>query len=287
MPPKKKDAALLDDPGYKAMKAFKKAYEAANLAAGIEPLALNLDPGEDHTCIARLVISPLVRTTPSGAHECAPPHIKALMEALTPYPYMRKLSFWAVGVRGEGVPALAQYVAANRTLRVLELSDCNLTPTACKLLGEALQVVGAPKDLAMLKLDHNPEIGNAGAEALVESGQVLCVKDLNLSYCGIAGAEGGTRLANGLLRQPGLTALDLRGNRLGPEGVLGVLEVRGMRTAVAHLIQSLRRSRRGAVGRRLSHALRAAAARCRARGRAPASSTSTSRTRQPQSKATS
>ena len=227
MPPKKKKKEVNpDDPGFKAMKAFKKAYEAANLSLGVEPLALNLDPGEGQTCIARLVITPMIRTTPSGAHDCTPAHLKALAAALADYPFLRKLAIWTVGVRGEGLPALTSYIAANRTLRVLELSDCSLTPLACKLLGEALQVVGpVPKDLTMLKLDHNPGIGNAGAEALTGGGIKLPLKDVNLAYCGLSGAEGGAALANGLMRQPGLTALDLRGNRLEAAGTLATLEV--------------------------------------------------------------
>jgi len=110
-----------------------------------------------------------------------------------------------------------------------------LGPPACKALGEALAVVGAPKELTVLQLDHNPGIGNAGAAALVEPGGTLCLKELSLTFCGIEGAEGGAALAGGVLAKPGLTHLMLKGNRLGTDGVIEVLNATKNATSLFHL----------------------------------------------------
>jgi len=237
MPPKKAGGAKkadADDPGFQAMKAFKRAYESANLLHETEALSLNLDPGEDYTCIARLVLTPLV----TGVHTACPltpVHVRSICDALATYPFMRRLCFWGVGVRDEGAAALSAYVLANRTLRVLELTDCQIGPAACKALGEALAVHGAPKDLSVLKLDHNRAIGNAGIAALMDAGPSICVRDLSLAFCGLEGTEGGGVIAERLLAKPMLTHLRLKGNRLETDGVIRVLDAARNATSLFHL----------------------------------------------------
>ncbi|KAL1528404.1 hypothetical protein AB1Y20_009753 [Prymnesium parvum] len=239
MPPKpkkggkKKDNA--DDPGYLAMRAFKKAYDVANQQHETEALSLNLEPGEGHSCIAKLILTP--QTVGVNTHcPLAPAHAKPLCIALSNYPFMRRLCFWGVDLKDEGAQPVAAYVQLHRKLRVLELTDCNLGPAACKYLGEALGDHNPGQELIMLRLDHNRSIGNAGVAALIpRTGGSLCVKDLGLSFCGIEGVAGGTALAEGLMRKPMLTHLRIRGNALGTEGVIQVLNGVKTSTSLFHL----------------------------------------------------
>ena len=130
MAPKKQADA--SDPGFLAMRAFKRAVESANFRLGIENLSLSLDPGEGFTAVSKLVVTAM--TTSNTGRPATPTHMVALAEALGPYPYMKNLAFWTVDVRDEGAKALAQYVASNRTLVRLELMNCGLGVAACKFL---------------------------------------------------------------------------------------------------------------------------------------------------------
>ena len=217
MAPKKQADA--SDPGFLAMRAFKRAVESANFRLGIENLSLSLDPGEGFTAVSKLVVTAM--TTSNTGRPATPTHMVALAEALGPYPYMKNLAFWTVDVRDEGAKALAQYVASNRTLVRLELMNCGLGVAACKFLRDAISGAAGTKPLTTLRLESNPAIGNAGAQELGEG--PVCVKELSLSYCGIEGAAGGSALKCGLLSRPGLTHVELKGNRLGAEGVVAVL----------------------------------------------------------------
>ncbi|KAL3933147.1 MAG: hypothetical protein SGPRY_000412 [Prymnesium sp.] len=222
MPPKPIKKELADDPGYLAMRAFKKAYDGANTELGTEPLALPLEIGEEHTCFARLVLTPQI----TGAHSHArigPAHIRPLGIALAPYPFLRRLCFWSVDVRDDGALSLASYLMVNKNLRVLEITDCGLGSSACKALGDALSTKSGPKELHTLRLDYNRGIRNAGAAAIMPVSGILSVKELSLSFCGLEGEAGGAVLANGLLSKPMLTHLHINGNPLGSAGIMHVL----------------------------------------------------------------
>jgi len=218
---KDKKGAVEDDKGPIEAKAFTKSFPEACKAYGIEPLPLQLDRGEEgQAAFLRLTIH-------SGcAPGFVPTHIKPLVESLLPYSYLQRLAFWSVAVRDEGCKDLGQYLMVNRTVTTLEVTDCAVGPLGCKFIGEALE---KNVTLTTLRLDHNVNIGAAGAAVLGE-----CLKrnvgppglqTLSLTFCGLQGEEGGTAVTTGLLQAPMLKVLELKGNRFGVPGLLSLLRV--------------------------------------------------------------
>lgn len=67
---------------------------------------------------------------------------------------------------------------------MLELMNCLISPLGCEFLYKSLPMTGS--QLSVLKLDYNPEIGDAGIAVLAEN---LCKNKtltmLSLAYCGI------------------------------------------------------------------------------------------------------
>ena len=90
MPPKKKQAPKdATEPGGVAMRALKKALDAANFKFNVEPLSLKLEPNEGFTAVSKLVLTALTATT--TGKEMTQAHVFALIEALTTYPYSERL----------------------------------------------------------------------------------------------------------------------------------------------------------------------------------------------------
>ena len=212
-------------------KAFTKNFPEACKNLGVEPLPLQLDRGEEgQAAFLRLIIQP------GCAPGFSPVHVKALVDSLLQYSYLQRLAFWSVPVGDAGCKDLGQFLVANRTLTTLELTDCAIGPLGCKFLGEALE---RNATLITLRLDHNINIGAAGAEALGE-----CLKrnvgppglqTLSLTFCGLHGEEGGAAVTTGLLQAPMLKVLELKGNRFGVTGLLSLLRVLKSCTTLFHI----------------------------------------------------
>jgi len=218
---KDKKGPVVDDNGPIEAKAFTKNFPEACKAHGLEPLQLQLDRGEEGlAAFLRLLIH-------SGcAPGFVPKYVKPLVECLLQYSYLQRLTFWSVPVRDEGCKDLGLYLISNKTVHTLEVTDCSIGPPGCKFLGEALEKNAT---LTTLRLDHNINIGAAGAAVLGE-----CLKrnfgppglqTLSLTFCGLQGEEGGTSVTTGLLQAPMLKVLELKGNRFGVPGLLALLSV--------------------------------------------------------------
>lgn len=234
MAPKKKDAKKKDAKGpeddqgmLQANQFVKKGFPTACADRGIEPLNLQIDRGEEGTsAFLRIAVHPgLCLDGKSPA--CTSLHVRALMEALMPYAYLLRLAFWSVPVRDDGAQAIGAFLAANRSLLTLELTDAGLGVPACKFLGEALE---RNSTLQTLRLDHNSGIGPAGVELLGDSLRMnLGLSNLSLTFCGLDGEPASAAITSRLLKAPAIKVLELKGNRFGLGGVLHLLEVRGRR----------------------------------------------------------
>ena len=217
-----------DDLGPLAAKAFQKGFPAACAAYGVEPLPLALDTGEGTSAFLRLAVHPAVC---GAAGNCSPLHVRALSEALANYTFLQSISFWGVGVRDEGMSALAALLMTNRSITSCEVSDCAIGVAGCKVLGEALERNGI---LAKLRLDHNTAIGSEGVAVLGEGIRASCgLQEISLSYCGLEGEDGAAALAR-VMRAPALQRLELRGNRFENGGVIALLSA--LRTSAVQQI---------------------------------------------------
>ena len=232
MPPKKAEAKGGKDtgPDPKACAAvFEKAFKAQCASHEISPLSL--DYGDGSAVFARLAAHPALLPSSSTAG-MVPAHTKSLIDAVTGftlrvdpekliqgYPFLQTLALWSANVRDEGAAAVGAFLATNRSLTALELSDCALGPRGCKAIADGLE---RNATLTRLNLDGNPGISDAGVEALSGLRYNCALASLSLCYCGLT-AAGGDKLTGGLMKCAMLKTLELRGNRLGAAGVLPVL----------------------------------------------------------------
>ncbi|GBG26653.1 NACHT, LRR and PYD domains-containing protein 1 [Hondaea fermentalgiana] len=152
-----------------------------------------------------------------------------------PYKQLTTLRLLRSNVGEEGARAIGEYLAlgngpeADRIciLQFLQLLDCNITPLSCKYIGESL-AMGSNKTLLTLNLDYNVKLGTAGLRALTNG---LCsnsiIKRLSLSYCGID--DTGGRAVKNILLTIGtqLEELNLKGNRLGAQGLIAFSKALG------------------------------------------------------------
>jgi len=240
MPPKKKDAkkgaAEDDQSGLICTNFVKKGYPAKCEEHGIAPLALQYDRGEEGTsAFLHLAVHPgLAAKTKEGlpdpkAPEVTPTHCRALMEALMPYQYLVRLAFWSVPVKDEGCAAIGAYLAGNKTVTSLDVTDAGISRVGCKALGEALE---RNATLQTLRLDHNRGIGPEGVQVLGESlVKNLCLATLSLTFCGLEGEGAASAFCHGPMQAPALRVLELKGNRFGAEGAL--LLLRALRTCAS------------------------------------------------------
>jgi len=217
---KEKKGPVEDDQAPIQSKAFTKNFPEACKSHNVEVLPLQLDRGEEGTAaFLRLAIHS------GNAPNFVPLHIKALVECLLPYSYLQRLCFWSVAVGDAACKDLGQYLAVNRTVTTLELTNCGIGPGGCKFLGEALE---KNSTLLTLRLDHNMNMGAAGVQVLGE-----CLRQnvtppglqtLSLTFCGLDGEEGSGAVVGGLLHAPMLKVLELKGNRFGASGVLLLIQ---------------------------------------------------------------
>ena len=226
MAPKKKDAKKDKDPGedkgaLEATAFAKKIYAASSADQGVEPLPLQLDRGEEgQSAFLHLAVHPGISADPKFT--CTPKHVRALMDALSQYNFLVRLGFWSVQVKDEGCVSIGSYLNTNRTLTSLDLTDVGISPPGCKSLGESLEKNAV---LQVLRLDHNASIGVQGLATLGESlTRNLGLQTLSLTYCMLEGEAAGEAIVGGVMRSPALRVLELKGNRLGPEGLMVVLK---------------------------------------------------------------
>lgn len=229
MAPKKKDAkkgpAVDDNLGEQQATAFvKKGYPGACEAHGVVPLVLSLDRGEEGTApFGHLAVHAGISADPksAAAGPCTPQHIRPLLEALAPYGFLKRLAFWSVAVKDEGMSALATYLVSNKTVTSLDVTDIGIGPTGCKALGEALE---RNSTLTSLRLDHNRGIQIAGVAALGESlTRNVGLSVLSLTFCCLDGEEAADAIISGCMRAPALRCLELKGNRFGEHGAVALL----------------------------------------------------------------
>lgn len=227
MAPKKKDdkkkADAGPDPGELAATAFaKKNYAASSAQFEVEPLPLVLDRGEEGAAaFLHLAVHP--NLSPDPKHMCSPKHVRALMHALGEYAFLQRLAFWSVAVKDEGCVSIASYLVSNRSLTSLDLTDVGISVPGCKALGEALEKNAT---LQVLRLDHNASIGVRGVTILGDSlTRNLGLSTLSLTYCLLEGADAAEAIVSGVMRSPAIRVLELKGNRLGVDGVMVILKV--------------------------------------------------------------
>lgn len=80
----------------------------------------------------------------------------------------------------------------NANIGMIELMNCEITALGCEFLSKALfNLCGAspfsekPPQLSVLKLDHNPGLGDQGIAVLADSLRNDKLTMLSLAYCGI------------------------------------------------------------------------------------------------------
>ena len=228
MPPKKdakKDKkADADAPDPKqVIGAFQKDYAAQSAALGVELMQLNTGDGSE--VFRKMIVHPQ-----EGKPTCSPLQAKALVGALTNYAHLQTLALWSVNLQEEGTKAIANYLGSNRTLTSLELPDCGIDELGCKSLADALE---RNTVLTRLCLDFN-QIGNRGAQLLEGLSYNRALATLELAYCGLTPAVG-PLLADGLMKCPTLKTLELKGNELGAQGVLAILNAIKAKPGLFHV----------------------------------------------------
>ena len=87
--------------------------------------------------------------------------------------------------------------------------------------------------LTRLCLDFN-QIGNRGAQLLEGLSYNRALATLELAYCGLTPAVG-PLLADGLMKCPTLKTLELKGNELGAQGVLAILNAIKAKPGLFHV----------------------------------------------------
>lgn len=228
MPPKKdakKDKkADADAPDPKqVIGAFQKDYAAQSAALGVELMQLNTGDGSE--VFRKMIVHPQ-----EGKPTCSPLQAKALVGALTNYAHLQTLALWSINLQEEGTKAIANYLGSNRTLTSLELPDCGIDELGCKSLADALE---RNTVLTRLCLDFN-QIGNRGAQLLEGLSYNRALATLELAYCGLTPAVG-PLLADGLMKCPTLKTLELKGNELGAQGVLAILNAIKAKPGLFHV----------------------------------------------------
>eukprot|EP00742_Colponemidia_sp_Colp-10_P002864 GILJ01003058.1.p1 GENE.GILJ01003058.1~~GILJ01003058.1.p1 ORF type:complete len:328 (+),score=52.41 GILJ01003058.1:56-1039(+) len=219
MPPKKKDAKKKkktdqtpDDSTEKLWKTYKKLCNDMQIPI-FKPLEQKFDVIREEGGYLREV---------HVGEEIGSTAVRAVADALRMENYggIESLRLWRAGAEDEGMRAVAQLLASNNSIRVLEFMDNRITPLGCELLSSSL-----PKcqSLAFLRLDHN-EFGAEGVRQLaVGLSMNSTLRVLSLAYCNI-GPEGGQPLTEILIYyQSKLKELNLQGNHLSSAGVVSVL----------------------------------------------------------------
>ena len=169
----------------------KKGYPEACAARGVDPLALQLDRGEEgQAAFLRVTVHPGCSKPEAPL---TPLHVRALCDALLPYKFLQRLCFWSVAVRDEGTQAVANYLVPNKSLTSLELTDVGMAQAGCKALGDALRVNSTLKEL---RLDHNPSIGIAGA-ALGRGYDRTWGWKRSLTFCMLDGTDAAATISSG------------------------------------------------------------------------------------------
>jgi len=223
MPPKKddkKDKKVKDegpDPKQEISR-FKKEYQRVSLELQVDPLPLHV--GDESEVFRKMLLHPhLVKPNAEGVvAPLTPLHAKALVGGLSIYAHLQTLCIWNANVQDEGAVAVGAYIAQNRSVTSLEMPDCGIGALGCKAIADAME---RNMTLTRLCLDYN-QIGSAGVEVLGGLRFNRCIRELELSHCGLT-PEDGNRLAEGVMRSPTLKVIELRGNALQTEGAMAVL----------------------------------------------------------------
>lgn len=121
--------------------------------------------------------------------------------------------------------ALSSTNIALSRLLAMDLCECSICPSSCKLLAQALSSGACPR-LAHLDLSDNPSIGSEGVECLakpIQEGALPSLAGL-LLFGDRIGQQGGLAIAKALASGavPKLEILDLSGNGLGTEAALAL-----------------------------------------------------------------
>lgn len=154
----------------------------------------------------------------------SPDALSALLLALETYEPIRALHFWRTRLGDDGVHVITEFLKTDSKVRILELTDCRISPRGCVFLASCLgsgSRVNA--SLLRLELDFNP-LGDEGIITLCRALRIneAKIEHLTLRFCGI-GALGGCAIGEDLLASlKSLKSLDLQGNELGADGVIGV-----------------------------------------------------------------
>ena len=213
---KKKSGPAVDERGPLEAKAFIKAFPLECAQRNVSVLPLTLDRGDDGQ-------GPFLRLAIHAgmAPSFDPQHARALLSALQYYSYLQRLCFWSVPLRDDGCSSLGHYLATNRTVHTLEVTDCAVASRGCKSLGDALERNSC---LLTLRLDHNATVGSAGARFIGDGLRLnKGLQTLSLTFCGLDGEEGAASIVTGIMQAPVLKVLELKGNRLGSSGMLDLL----------------------------------------------------------------
>jgi Ran GTPase-activating protein (RanGAP) involved in mRNA processing and transport len=129
---------------------------------------------------------------------------------------------WKNYCEDEGVRAVCQFIEVAKSVIALEILDNKVTALGCEFISRIIHPK-ANTSITILKLDHNP-IGSDGVRRLSEGMAInKTVQQLSLTYCDID-AEGARWLFEILIfTKSQLKELNLSGNLLRNDGVIGVL----------------------------------------------------------------
>lgn len=158
-----------------------------------------------------------------GNNDISKEGAEAIAELIKASPDLKEINLYGNNIQSAGTIAIAKAFqgmtkdeGSALALEVLDLGGNDIGPEGVKVLAEALK--HAPK-LKTLELGNNP-IGADGVKALVDvfKHDQVAVENLKLSFCSIGDRAGPEALADLLMYNQSTKVVDIRGNKLGPNG---------------------------------------------------------------------
>jgi Ran GTPase-activating protein (RanGAP) involved in mRNA processing and transport len=147
---------------------------------------------------------------------------------------LKSIRLWKVKAGDEGIRAVSNYLATNKTVTTLDVMDNGITALGCEFLGKGLHPA-CNQTLKKLMLDHN-NIGSQGLKNLC-AGLALSpsLTELSLSYCNLDKEAGKSIQLLLAFIDTTLDTLNLQGNALEDAGIKEVMEAMLINNTVTEL----------------------------------------------------
>jgi hypothetical protein len=149
-----------------------------------------------------------------------PTHLRPLIDSFQEsLIQIRFLSMLRTNSGDDGLHVVAHALGPPLELTGLAYHSNNAGPSGCRALARGMV---ASKSLAVLELDFNPGISDAGVESLVHYGHCPAMNKLSLRFCEI-GDDGAAAIGRWIAREDSkVKEILLNGNRIGPPGAAAI-----------------------------------------------------------------